>query len=191
MRKRLDTERVMRRIHAHLAPGSIPIHAPHLGACTMWTRTVNDAGYAILWTARRKLFVARWMFEQTHGPLLAGLEPDHLCHDPDYCPPGPDCPHRRCINLAHLKAATHRENTIRSGAPTGINARKEWCDGEFGPHDLSDPANVYVRPSRPHERECEPCRRQRHLKNIGTRREQTRRAIQTAGGHGTQMSLLD
>ncbi|MEU4703396.1 hypothetical protein [Nonomuraea dietziae] len=190
MRTALDPGMVMERVLDNLAPGLTPEHRPELGPCAQWTGTVNDAGYAILWIAKRKLFVARWVYEHANGPLLPGLEPDHLCHDPDYCTPGPNCPHRRCVELAHLEAVTRRENTIRSGAPTGVNARKEWCTGQWGPHDLSIPGNVYVRPSRPEERECEPCRVARREENIRAQRAAARQAVKSAGGYGRQMSLI-
>lgn len=38
---------------------------------------------------------------------------DHRCHDPKTCTGGPDCPHRRCCNPAHLVLVANAENTVR------------------------------------------------------------------------------
>ncbi|GAA4209405.1 hypothetical protein GCM10022252_75890 [Streptosporangium oxazolinicum] len=184
MKTTLDAGRIMERVLDNLTPGDVPAHKPDLGSCTGWRGPESDGGYAILWIGKKKLFVAHWLYEQEHGPIPAGLEPDHLCHDPDYCEPGPACPHRRCTVLAHLEAVTRRENTVRSGAPPGINARKVVCD--YG-DDLTDDDNVYVRPSRPHERECVKCRERRRDKLARTQRALAHIAMKKAG----QMSLLD
>lgn len=66
----------------------------------------------------RKLGVAsilthRIAYELAHGPIPAGHEVHHACHDRDPdCKGGPSCPHRRCCNPAHLEpllADDHRK----------------------------------------------------------------------------------
>ncbi len=48
------------------------------------------------------------------GPVPAGLELDHTCHGRDTsCRGGPTCPHRRCVNPAHLEPVTMVENQRR------------------------------------------------------------------------------
>jgi hypothetical protein len=52
--------------------------------------------------------------------ILVGAIPDelpqldHLCCNPTRCAGGPTCPHRRCVNPAHLEPVTHAENMRRA-----------------------------------------------------------------------------
>lgn len=69
------------------------------------------------------------------GPVPEGYDVDHRCHNEDpMCVRGSECPHRACVNPAHLQAVTHRENLIR-----GMAAQR-MC--EAGLHDLTIPDAV-------------------------------------------------
>jgi len=56
----------------------------------------------------------RIAYQLVVGPIPDGLVLDHLCHtrDPD-CADNANCPHRRCVNPAHLEPVTRRENIAR------------------------------------------------------------------------------
>jgi hypothetical protein len=54
---------------------------------------------------------------------------DHVCHDPAVCRLGPQCPHRRCINLAHLELCTAAENKTRGGVGLPQLARQDCPRG--------------------------------------------------------------
>lgn len=76
------------------------------------------------------------------GPIPDGYVIDHLCHDPEKCDPGPDCPHRSCVNPAHLEPVTAAVNAQRGGGPSGRNARKTHC---IRGHEFT-PENTYTPP---------------------------------------------
>ena len=85
--------------------------------CWTWTARTNPDGYGVFkvrrpaggWTEAR---AHRWAFEQLRGQTPLPL--DHLCHTTDpACPGGPTCPHRRCVNPAHLEEVSSRENRRR------------------------------------------------------------------------------
>lgn len=71
----------------------------------------------------------RAAYELLVGPIPEGLQLDHLCHTRDIeCAGGFTCPHRRCVNPAHLEPVTTRENLMRSRvAIPAVNARKTHC----------------------------------------------------------------
>jgi hypothetical protein len=87
------------------------------GECWLWTGIVKTNGYGIFSTGRRKsrVHAHRWSYEHFVGPIPEGLEIDHTCHDPATCKERSACPHRRCVNPAHLRAVTRRENHHASG----------------------------------------------------------------------------
>lgn len=84
--------------------------------CHVWQGSKDEKGYGLFQAAGRRCVKAhRWIYEQTHGPIPAGLEPDHLCRV------------RACVNPEHLEPVTHRENVLRGEAPAALNARKTHC----------------------------------------------------------------
>ena len=93
--------------------GPVPAHRPDLGPCWEWTGTRNRNGYGKFWDGSKKAWVHRWAFEALIGPIPDGLECDHLCHNGAGCLGGPSCPHRTCVNPAHIEPVTHAVNDQR------------------------------------------------------------------------------
>ena len=58
-------------------------------------------GYIRLWNGGNRILAHRAEFIKKIGAIPEGLEIDHLCHN------------RSCINILHLKLATHKENSRR------------------------------------------------------------------------------
>src|SRR5699024_6944666 len=79
--------------------------------CWLWTGRLDACGYGRFGSssAHQRAHLA-WV-----GQIPKGLEIDHACHDPKVCRVGSGCPHRRCINPAHLELGTRRENVARGG----------------------------------------------------------------------------
>jgi len=80
--------------------------------CWVWQKYTRQ-GYG---RARRgdKLVTAHiWYWEQEHGPVPAGMQLDHTCHNGTSCLGGPDCQHRRCVNPAHLEPVPCEVNVRR------------------------------------------------------------------------------
>ena len=90
-------------------------------------------------------------YEQMVGPIPEGLELDHLCDNPS------------CVRPDHLKAVTHRENTLRGNNPFAQKARQTHC---IHGHEFT-PENTYTGRGR---RECRACNRERQRARNSTRR---------------------
>lgn len=76
------------------------------GECWPWLGVTNDKGYGQLQLrSGRRLYAHRYSYEIHIGPIPAGHVIDHLCHT------------RRCVNPAHLRAITPKQNNEhRKGA---------------------------------------------------------------------------
>jgi HNH endonuclease len=99
--------------------GPIPTDRPELGPCWLWTGSLNYKGYGRI--AFKIPFIFAHVFSyQLHKRETTGdlkfEQHDHLCRV------------LRCCNPDHLEIVTRRENILRGGAPTAINARKTHCE---------------------------------------------------------------
>jgi hypothetical protein len=144
-------------------------HVDLESGCWLWTASLHRDGYGIGSLHGRGDFAHRISYRIHIGPIPEGLEIDHICHDPDLCNLGNECPHRRCVNPAHLKAVTRAENSRRSNGIGGINYRKTHCDHG---HKFT-PENTHI-PAEGGERVCIACRSRRS-------REYRRRKADAAG----------
>jgi hypothetical protein len=138
--------------------GPVPAHDAELGACWLWTGAVSDSGYGVFRVAPGELMHAhRWMYAACVGPIPAGYQVDHLCHDWTTCELDDlPCEHRLCVNPAHLRAVPAQVNNARSNSPSAVNARKQVC---LRGHPLWG-GNLYLHPTRG-TRHCRACQVQR------------------------------
>lgn len=120
--------------------------------CWPWTASLH-VGYGHLLVERAKVLVHRFSYEIHVGRIPDGLMIDHVCHNRSLdCPGGPCCPHRRCVNPAHLDVVTSAENTRRS--PLWRCLRTHCKHGH--PFDV---ANTYI--TTDGRRQCKACSRER------------------------------
>lgn len=117
-------------------------------ACWPWTggslvRGYPTVGVKLATGGRRNVKVHRLVCEVANGEVDETV--DHTCHDARTCPGGESCPHRRCLNPAHLIAESRARNASRNRA----GLRRELCGRG---HDLAD---AYIDPSG--ERHCRRC----------------------------------
>lgn len=122
--------------------------------CWLWSGPADRDGYGLIRTSEGQDRVHRWSYRAHRGPIPEGMQIDHVCHtravEAGTCSADQDrCPHRRCANPGHLEAVSAAENTRRQDH---ANRRKTECPAG---HDLTDPANVHVRPSG--RRTCRAC----------------------------------
>lgn len=85
-------------------------------ACWDWTGNKTIDGYGRFKTDDGQSVAAhRWAYETNVGPLIEGMEIDHLCFN------------RACVRPDHLEQVTPQVNNLRSGSVAAINARKTHC----------------------------------------------------------------
>lgn len=108
--------------------------------CWIWKGTVSQQhGYGHY--GHTGIQAHRAVYEAFVGKISEGLQLDHLCRN------------KVCVNPAHLEPVTARENTLRSNAPSAINAKKTHCDSG---HEFTE-ANTYRWAKRPRSRLCREC----------------------------------
>ncbi len=97
--------------------------------CWEWTGFCWDSGYGRTSVGSRSSMRAhRAVYELLGGPIPEGMTLDHECHNEaagrGECAGGPACPHRRCVNPAHLTVKSIRDNQMASA---NASAHKTHC----------------------------------------------------------------
>lgn len=94
------------------------------------------------------------------GPIPAGTDIDHQCHNRDpYCSLGNACLHRRCVNPAHLEAVPRGVNSLRGKSQMAIRSRLDRC--AQGHEFNEENTYIHVRPGTDStRRQCRTCRRE-------------------------------
>ncbi len=92
----------------------------------MWIGKLNRKGYGIM-SIKRKSKLAHhvaWFLHYGEWPPK-GFEIDHTNHDPKTCKLGNKCPHRRSVDVNHMKLVRHKDHTgrDRSNAGESLGAR--------------------------------------------------------------------
>lgn len=79
--------------------------------CWPWLAALQGGGYGVFWMDGTQHPAHRIAFLLANGREAVG-QVDHVCHNRDVScfGRGGDCPHRRCMNPAHLRDATASEN---------------------------------------------------------------------------------
>lgn len=84
-------------------------------SCWLWIGTFEPNGYGVIRFGADTMKAHRFAYELFVGEIADGLVIHHECNT------------RNCVNPAHLRAVTHRENVLAGGGPTAQNARKTHC----------------------------------------------------------------
>lgn len=131
-----------------------------VGDCWMWTGATLNSGYGSLHTYYDNT-AHRVAYKLIKGEIPNRFDLDHTCHDPKTCPGGKACPHRRCVNPAHLEPVSRHENIMRGAGPQAtrtLRAAVTHCP-EGHPYDEK---NTYHHPQG--SRNCRECSRIRMQK---------------------------
>lgn len=92
--------------------------------CWPWLayRDADGYGHFGVWNGVKQVDIVahRYAYETKVGPIGPGLHLDHICHTraPE-CPCGNACPHRRCVNPAHVEPVSPAENIHRAPISPG------------------------------------------------------------------------
>ena len=81
------------------------------GDCWLWMAAISRDGYGHISVDDRMVRAHRVSYELHQGPIPDGMQIDHVCHQ------------TRCVNPAHLRLATNKqncENRSRSSNGSGI-----------------------------------------------------------------------
>lgn len=123
-------------------------------ACWPWLGSLAG-GYGSVGWKRRVQRAHRVAYQLLVGPIPEDRELDHLCHNRDRtCDGGATCPHRRCVNPAHLEPVKTLVNVMRGQSPHARAARQTHCAKG---HEFT-PENTRVYPNRG-QRVCLTCKR--------------------------------
>ena len=103
--------------------------------CWIWQQSPQTMGYGrINIKGARGMLVHRLAYMEWVGSIPDGWDVGHKCHDDaaraGLCQPQNvrDCPHRQCINPAHLQAEPHGANLLASPLTlASINKAKTHC----------------------------------------------------------------
>lgn len=125
--------------------------------CHEWTGAKIRCGYGIFALSKKKHPVAhRFIYEATVAKVPQGLVMDHICNNP------------ACVNTAHLRPVSQRENILRGCGIASVYAARTHC-GEG--HELAGD-NLGV--GRDGERVCITCRKAKNAKSGRLYRERHR-----------------
>lgn len=107
-------------------------------ACWPWPGYIDDKGYGKV-SYENGGYAYRYVWTQLVGPIPDGVLLDHECHNRDTtCLGGVTCPHRACVNPAHLRMTDIKTNLLDSPTSTAsINKAKTHCpaDHEYTPEN--------------------------------------------------------
>jgi len=158
--------------------------------CWLWTAYVNPSGYGEASQDGRMRGAHRVVYEAMRGPIPASMFLDHQCHNRDRsCRGGRRCPHRRCVNPAHLEPTTNVDNIRRGRAGEVTRDRLRAQTHCKHGHPLSG-ANV-LRDARGY-RFCRACARIKARRHVGDRPTTRRRGpLRLAVSHSGRRSLLE
>lgn len=136
-----DTHRLGRRVEVKQKTGPKPRDpverfwlkvdkSAGTSGCWPWIGCTAPNGYGKFGAGGGRILDAhRFSVELRDGSIPPGLQVDHMCHVAGQCTRiDRECPHRRCVNPAHLKVVTPQQNAARAN-----HGRRRTAIGpEFG-----------------------------------------------------------
>lgn len=147
---RVATAEVMARFVAKISVSS--------AGCWLWTAATDESGYPVTKVRQRTVKAHRLAFMIFNGPIPDDMHVDHECHTraiaDNTCKGGKTCEHRRCVNPAHLRLLSPRDNVLSSLSFAAVHAARTAC---VNGHPLVGDA-LHMR--KEGGRACRECRRE-------------------------------
>ncbi len=86
-------------------------------SCWLWTGATNDKGYGYFWEGKGKWRKAHRVSLSIHGvDIPSGMVVDHICRV------------RNCVNPAHLRVVTQRQNALENNiGPVAMHNAATHC----------------------------------------------------------------
>jgi len=78
--------------------------------CWTWTAALNTYGYGQFRLGKKFPLAHRLSFEEANGPIPAGMQVDHRCHN------------RACVNPAHLRLVNNKQNQENQSGVVSSNS---------------------------------------------------------------------
>lgn len=124
------------------------------GDCWIWTGTKMPNGYGQIGVNNASRLVHRVSFTLANGPIIEGMEVDHLCAIRD------------CFNPDHLEQVTHQINVARGNG--GKRARETTHCPKGHPYDKENTRYAKYRSGKIKRvcRTCESARKKERRKRI-------------------------
>lgn len=89
---------------------------PNADGCRLYQGQLDPDGYGIFWFRRRNRRAHRVVYWLHYGDIPTGMVVNHTCRT------------RNCIEIAHLRLATPRENALRESESVSFrNSQKTHC----------------------------------------------------------------
>lgn len=86
------------------------------GDCYLWNKYLDKDGYGTFYFRKKSRKAHRVAVFMMQGTIPEKMVVDHICKN------------RSCVNVAHLRVITARQNTLENSKSVGaINKMKEFC----------------------------------------------------------------
>lgn len=120
-----------------------------VGDCIIWKKYIDRDGYGITYYKGKVFKAHRMAYAENGGTLIKGMVIDHICKN------------RSCINPAHLRQVTPRQNVLEnSDGLAAKNKAKTHCSKGH----LLTPDNLVENGLRVGRRNCKICWEKKDLK---------------------------